>query len=80
MCLCVYRDVVACDEKPVTDEVQAGYGGAKMNPVGFREKVDSRKQFISNAVGSVLEVGLGLSQGATQHTLGKWVMHTSMSE
>lgn len=24
----VYRDVVACGEKPVTDEVQTGYGGA----------------------------------------------------
>lgn len=54
MCLCVYRDVVACVEKPVTDKVEAGYSGAEVNPVGFREKVDSREQFIFNAVGSVL--------------------------
>lgn len=74
----MYRDVVACGEKPVADEVKAGYSGTEVNPVGFGEKVDSREQFSSNAVIGVLEVGLGLSQGATQHTLGKWVTHTSM--
>lgn len=73
--LCVYRDVVACGEKPVADKVKAGYNGAKVNPVGFREKVDSREQFISDAVKGVLEVGLGLTRGATQHTLRKWVTH-----
>lgn len=47
--------------------------------MGFREKVDSRKQFISNAMGGVLEVSLGLSQGATQHTLVDDI-HISMPE
>lgn len=59
----------------MAEEAEAGYGGAKVKPVGFREKVDSRKQFISNAVMGILEIGLGLSQRATQHTLGKWVTH-----
>lgn len=72
----MYRDVVACGEKPVADKVKAGYSGAEVNPVGFREKVDSREQFISNVVIGVLEISLGLSQGATQHTLGKWARHT----
>lgn len=75
-CLCGYRDVVACAEKPVADEVKAGYSGAEVNPVRFREKVNPGEQFFSNVVISILQVGLGLSQGATQHTLGKWVTHT----
>lgn len=54
--------MVACSEKPVADEVQAGHSGANVNPVGFREKVHTRKQFISNAVGGVLKVILGLIQ------------------
>lgn len=70
-CLCEYRDVVACGEKPVADKVKAGYSGAEVNPLGFREQVNSREQFIWDAVRGILEVGLGLSQGATQHTLGK---------
>lgn len=79
-CLCVYRDVVACAEKPITDEVKAGHSGAKVNSVGFREKVDPRKQLFANDVISVLEVGLGLSQGATQYTLAQWITNISMSE
>lgn len=79
-CWCAYRDVVACAEKPITDEVKAGYSGAKVNSVGFREKVDPRKQLIANDVIGILEVGLGLSQGATQYTLAQWVTNTSMSE
>ena len=63
--LYVYPDVVACGVKPVADEVKAGYSGAEVDPVGFREKVDSREQFISHAVIGVLEIDLGLSQGAT---------------
>lgn len=61
-CLRVYRDIVACGEKPVADEVKAGYSGAKVNPVGFREQVNSWEQFIFDGVKGVLEVGLGLSQ------------------
>lgn len=57
-------------------EVQAGYSGAEVSPVWFREKTDSREQFIPNAVIGVLEVSLGLSQGAAQYTLGKSVTHT----
>ncbi len=53
----------------MADEVEAGDSGADMNPVGLREKIDSCEQFFSDAVISILEVGLGLSQGATQHTL-----------
>lgn len=70
-CLFVYRDVVACDVEPMAEEVEAGYSGAEGNPVRLREKVRSREQFLSDAVKGVLEVGLGLSQGATQHTLGR---------
>lgn len=77
-CLCGYRGVVACREKPVADKVKAGYNGAEVNPLGFREKVDTREQFFSNVVISILQVGLGLSQGTTQHTLGKWVTNTYM--
>ncbi|TNN28597.1 hypothetical protein EYF80_061255 [Liparis tanakae] len=72
----VYRNVVACVEKPVADEVKAGDGGAQVNPLGFREKVDSREQLVSDAVIGVMEVGLWLSQGTTQHTLGRGVIHT----
>lgn len=39
--------------------------------MGFGEKVNSREQLISDAVGGVLEVCLGLSHGATQQTLKK---------
>lgn len=76
----MYRDIVACGEKPVADEVKAGHSGAEVNPVGFREKIDSRKQFISDAVTGVLEVGLGLSQRATQHTLGKRITRACQNE
>lgn len=48
--LCAYREVVACGEKPVADEIKAGYSGTKVNPMRFREKVNSREQFISNVV------------------------------
>ena len=73
MFICMYRDIVACGKKPVADEVKAGHSGAEVNPVGLREKINSGEQLISDAVTGVLEVGLGLSQRATQHTLGKWI-------
>lgn len=65
----VYRDVIACAEKPVAEEVKAGYCGFEMNPIGIREKVDSREQLLSNAVGGILQVSLGLSHGAIQNAL-----------
>ena len=69
----MYPDVVACGEKPVADKVEAGHSGTKVDPVRFREKVNSREQFISDVVGGILEVGLGLTQRAAQYRLGKWV-------
>lgn len=64
-----YRDVVACGIKPVTDKVEAGYSSAEVDPVGFREQVDPRDQFFSDAVMSIVQGSLGLSQGTAQHTL-----------
>lgn len=63
----------------MADEVKAGYGGTEVNPVRFREKVDSWEQFVSDAVGGVQEVSLGLSQRAAECTLGKG-QHTRMLE
>lgn len=55
----------------MAEEFQAGYHGAEVNPVWFREKISPREQFFSNAVVSILQVGLRLSRGATEHTLDK---------
>ena len=79
-CLCAYRDPVACGEKPAADKVKAGYSGSKVNSVRFREEVNSREQFIPDAVGGVQEVILGLGQGATQHTLRKHQTHRHVRE
>lgn len=55
----------------MAEEFQAGYRGAEVNPVWLREKISPREQFFSDAVVSILQVGLRLSHGATQHTLDK---------
>lgn len=65
--------MIAFGEKPVADEVEAGYSCVEVNPVGVREKVDAREQFTSDVMKGVLEVSLGLSRGATQHALRKLV-------
>lgn len=67
-----YRDVGACGIKPVTDKVEAGYSSPEVDPVGLREQVDPRDQFFSNAVMSIVQGSVGLSQGAAQHTLQQW--------
>lgn len=68
-----YRDVVACGEEPVANEIEAYYSGAEGKPAGLSEKVDSREQFILDAVGGILQVGLRLSRAA-QHTLRKFII------
>lgn len=72
-----YPDVVACGEKPAAGEMKAGYSGAEVSSAGFREKVDTREQLVSDAMTGVLEISLGLNQGAGQHTLET---HTRVSE
>lgn len=59
----------------MAEEFQAGYCGAEVNPVWFREKISPREQFFSDAVVSILQIGLRLSRGATQHTLEKHNTH-----
>lgn len=71
----VYLDVVACSEKPVTNEVKARHSGAEVKPVGFREKVYPRDQFIFNDVGGILQVIVGVSHAATQQTLREPVIY-----
>lgn len=39
----MYRDVIAFGEKPMADEVKAGYSSVEVNPAGVRENVDSRE-------------------------------------
>lgn len=76
----MYRDVVACGEKPVANKVEACNGIAKVKPVGLRKKIHTREQLITNAMICILQVSLGLAHGAKKHTLGKWVTkrHTHM--
>lgn len=40
--LCAYLDVIACDEEPVADEIQACYGGAEVNSGRVWEELNTR--------------------------------------